>query len=335
LKGVGGFFDKSIYNTAWAEDARAMYRQIAVMMADRPQLGFPETATGANVLAWLDALTEPFADQLLNRYHRSGAADVLGLQYQHTELFVKNKEVNTLRHDMADILVIGRLDKTDQDNASVSTNLSEPDPWQKEFTQLAYYVRDHFVVQPFRLFFPAFLLSGAELQMFIFDRSGAYSSTIIKMSDDPECFIMAMLGYLLMTQEELGANIPSVGYQDFPKLLKQPNTIACRAATCYNALDGKHIVKFSWPEADCEPEATLLARAAGIRGIPKLVESHEFPGASVREIRSGLVFEELVRRKLKGVIYRTWQRPSVAPDDPDRPLYIDRVLRCVVLGPSV
>jgi len=84
------------------------------------------------------------------------------------------------------------------------TNSSKSTMWKKKFLQLATYMRDVFAAQPTQRFVHGFLLFDTQMQLWVFDRSGAYSSDTFDILKQPDRFIRAVNGYALMTDKELG-----------------------------------------------------------------------------------------------------------------------------------
>ena len=84
------------------------------------------------------------------------------------------------------------------------TSSDKSTTWKKKFLQLATYMRDIFSTQPTRRFVHGFLLFGTQMQLWIFDRSRAYSSDTFDILQQPDRFIRAITRYALMTNEELG-----------------------------------------------------------------------------------------------------------------------------------
>lgn len=108
------------------------------------------------------------------------------------DLFVKHRDTPSLFdiHHWEDVRVIGE-----------HTVLTDSG---RKFLQLARYVRDVFSTQPRRRLVHAFLLFGTNVELHVFDRSGAYSAEIFKIHKEPEKFIRTIAGYVLISDEELG-----------------------------------------------------------------------------------------------------------------------------------
>ena len=213
------------------------------------------------------------------------------------DLIIKRRStLRTEKYDMKDFLVIGELTSSDKSTT-----------WKRKFLQLATYMRDIFSAQPTRRFVHGFLLFGTQMQLWVFDRSGAYSSDSFDILQQPDRFIRAITGYALMTDEELGLDTfikrdgqhPSVtvadaitGEQVTLKLEESPfiiqRAIVSRGTFCYRTADQQHVVKFSWRSDKRRPEADHLKRSQGVKGIAKLVGSSDV--TSVTDWRSGLIF---------------------------------------------
>lgn len=110
------------------------------------------------------------------------------------DLIIKRRStLRTERHDVKGFLMIGELTSSDKSAT-----------WKRKSLQLATYMRDIFSAQPTRRFVHGFLLFSTQMQLWVFDRSGAYSSDTFDVLQQPDRFIRAVTGYALMTDEELG-----------------------------------------------------------------------------------------------------------------------------------
>jgi hypothetical protein len=98
-------------------------------------------------------------------------------------------------HDWSNVLVIREHKRNPDQDSSIA-----------KLTQLAGYAREVFVSQPDRRLIPGFTICGSVMRLWVFDRSGAYSSDKFDIHTEPERFVMALAGYALMTHAELGLN---------------------------------------------------------------------------------------------------------------------------------
>jgi Fungal protein kinase len=147
------------------------------------------------------------------------------------------------------------------------------------------------------------------MELWVFDRSGPYSSGPFDIHNKPEKFIRALIGYTLMSDDELGLdsfmeqdgqdNVITIQEDTTGKDIKiqleqQPmvrhRAIVCRGTNCYRSKDGKKVVKLSWPSDLRPPEAQHLRRARdrGVTGVATLCGHHDI--TSIEEMRDGLTF---------------------------------------------
>ncbi|OAF59264.1 hypothetical protein VC83_04281 [Pseudogymnoascus destructans] len=93
-------------------------------------------------------------------------------------------------HDWSNVLVIG----------------PHEDGSTKTLLQLAGYAREVLGSQPDRRFVPGFTICGSVMRLWVFHRSGPYSSEKFDIHKEPEWFVQVIAGYALMTDAELGLN---------------------------------------------------------------------------------------------------------------------------------
>ena len=70
--------------------------------------------------------------------------------------------------------------------------------------QLARYMCDALTAQPTGRFIYGFFLHSTIIELWVFDRSGPYSSGESDIHEEPKKFIRAIAGYAMMDDEELG-----------------------------------------------------------------------------------------------------------------------------------
>lgn len=76
--------------------------------------------------------------------------------------------------------------------------------WKVKLLQLGRYMRDVFAIQLTRRFVHGFTLLGSIMELWIFDRSGPYSSGVFDIHKEPEKSIRAIAGNTMMSDKELG-----------------------------------------------------------------------------------------------------------------------------------
>ena len=169
------------------------------------------------------------------------------------------------------VLVVGELkSKADEDNH------------QSTFLQLAQYVREVFRTQD-RRFVLGFTLCGPRLRLWQFDRSGSSASTSFDINEAGDRFVHVMLGYYLMSEEQLGFD-PTIHRADgrhWIEIRRNNSTerlfveseitkhaaIIGRATRCWRAYVGegdarrRFVVKDSWQYKEREEEGDLIKYA--------------------------------------------------------------------------
>lgn len=139
--------------------------------------------------------------------------------------------------------------------------------------QLSRYMRDVFSNQPTRRFVHGFFLHGSKMELWVFDRSGPYSSGEFDIHEEPKVFVQSLAGYAHMSDEELGldtfiqrrAERTSITLEsdargkkrklqlDPEPFVRQRATV-CRGTTCFRTTDQKNVVKFSWTSDKRPPD---------------------------------------------------------------------------------
>ncbi|WVO17484.1 hypothetical protein L204_105176 [Cryptococcus depauperatus] len=190
--------------------------------------------------------------------------------------------------------------------------------------------RQIFTAEPARRFLHGFTLCGTTLELWVFDRSGAYSSGKLDLSQQPGLLLHVLAGYTMMRDEEAGCNTfvkrrasapdsfvafgPHTLYLR-PTLVAAPRHLVGLGTTCYAASatttgEPDSVVKFSWRKDRMHAELRLLqlAHRRRVWGVVQLV-GHEDLG-SVADLRHGLVFPQpFVNRTLSCVATAPLGRP--------------------------
>ncbi|KAF1996945.1 serine/threonine-protein kinase Sgk2 [Amniculicola lignicola CBS 123094] len=179
------------------------------------------------------------------------------------------------RYDWSHILIPGELKSNAREDNHSSTWLD-----------LVRYAREIFSAQDTRRFVHGFTICGSMMRLWEFDRLGAIGSTAFDINKDGEMFVSAILGYLWMSEEELGFD-PTImenngRYTDIQRngqterlylgeLMKRQRSVAGRATTCWRGSledkgDGRVVIKDSW-EYEERPEEGLLLKEATEAGV--------------------------------------------------------------------
>ena len=288
---VPEFYAKYFERKTWSA-------QIGEIDKDDAMQNFPQTSLPKEdeVWDWWEAFQKRYLATAPCVYYRAKSKkEVTGAEGERqVDIFLKHRSARSCkRHDFKDFLVVGELTTSDMSGQ-----------WKAKFAQIATYIRDIFSAQPTRRFVHAFLIFGVQMQLWMFDRSGAYGSEAFNVRQEPQTFIRVVAGYALMTDEELGLDTfikhdgryPSVTLSDAVFQLEnapffKQRAITCRGTSCYRTIDGQHVVKFAWRPDKRWSEVEHLTRARGIKGTPTLKGSVTI--SSINELRAGLKFRKL------------------------------------------
>ncbi|OJD10456.1 hypothetical protein AJ78_08541 [Emergomyces pasteurianus Ep9510] len=145
------------------------------------------------------------------------------------------------------------------------------------------YAREVFAAQDTRRFVLGFTLCGPFLRLWNFDRLGATASKKFNINQDGLQFVSVVLGFLLMSREQLGFDptIVATGTERYIEIEKngtkerliidgiigRARCVAGRATTCWKAYcetDTSRrplVVKDSWQYLECTEEGELLREA--------------------------------------------------------------------------
>ncbi|SLM41353.1 1 protein kinase [Lasallia pustulata] len=304
-RNVGGFFSKYFEGKDWTEQTKEIYRTVQNRHAGGRWTGFPDPPVQNAVLEWLFRFQEEFLSDARGVYYTSESSkDLTGAEARRQlDIFIKRKSnVSRTAHNWKDVQVIGEH-KT-----------SNSEDFKPLLLQLGRNIRDVFTGQPTRRFIHGFFLYGTTMELWVFDRSGPYSSGEFDIHKEPEQFIRAIAGYAMMSDEELGLDTFAEwdGEDRFititedatgkerrlqleSHLIAYQRAIVCRGTSCFRASipsseDPLYVVKFSWTSDKRRPEADLLrlARERGVEGVVKLFGDHRI--TSIADMREGLTF---------------------------------------------
>ncbi|MCJ1242411.1 hypothetical protein MMC14_010419 [Varicellaria rhodocarpa] len=296
-RGVGGFFSKYFEGKEWNERSKKVYNAVKGRHIDGRWTDFPEVPTEKAVYKWLSRFQDEFLSDARGIYYTSkSSSELTGAEARRQlDVFVKPSGVDA-KHDWKDVQVIGELRASNSD-------------WKTKLLQLGRYMRDVFFTQPTRRFIHGFTILGTTMELWVFDRSGPYSSGPFDIHEEPEQFIQAIAGYAMMSDEELGLDTfverdggdlfititeDATGEKKRLQLQREPlvvqRAIVCRGTNCYRTEDSEYVVKFSWTSDKRPPEADLLrmARQKKVEGVAELLGYHRI--TSIKEIRDGLTF---------------------------------------------
>ncbi|KAI4153240.1 MAG: hypothetical protein L6R39_001622 [Caloplaca ligustica] len=305
-RAVDGFHAKYFNRKSWNKTADRTWEAIKDRYCGGRWRDFPDKPTQDEVYKWWFDLQKEFLPGARGAYYKSSFRDMVGDEAKRrVDLIVKERkeEAPDAKHEWKGVRVIGELKESMYD-------------WKGTLLQIGRYVRDVFAHQPTRRFVHAFALYGAQMETWVFDRSGPYSAATFDIHEEPERFVQVLCGYVMMSDEELGLDtflekndgklfvtLPADCRGKKRKLELAPDPIAhqraivCRGTSCYLAKaaptdDFGCVVKFSWTSDRRPPEANLLimAHERGVTGLAELVGHHRV--TSIAEMREDLDFSK-------------------------------------------
>ncbi|PGH23710.1 hypothetical protein AJ80_02316 [Polytolypa hystricis UAMH7299] len=309
FRNVNGFFEKYFEGKHWTDGASGVFESIKSQHVDGKWLALPNSPTQDDIQDWLFQLQDDCLTKERRRYFTINApSELTGAETQRQiDLIIKRStgepELSDARHDWRDIEVIGELKES-------SNGV------KRTLVQIARYVRDVLTCQPTRRYVHAFTICGREMELWVFDRSGCYSSGPFDIHDEPRKFVQVMAGYIMMGEDELGLDtfreqdgdctfiyVKQEAPESMKKLQLKSDPLTCqrsivsRGTSCYltkasGAEDWTLVTKLSWTSDRRKPEVDhlKLADQRGVEGIARLICHQSI--ASIKEMRSDLVFEK-------------------------------------------
>ena len=298
-RNVDGYFEKYFEGRQWSGKSKEIYNAVKKQYKGGRWIDFPDPPDEDAVWNWLSRFQDKcLSDSRSVFYTTESTSDLTGGEARRQlDVFTKRRGIeNNGKHNWRDVRVVGELKQS---------------KWElkKILLQLARYMRDVFTAQPTRRFIHGFFLHNTIMELWVFDRSGPYSSGEFNIHEKPEKFIKAITGYALMDDEELGLDTfaelkdkgryitistDATGKKRRMQLDEAPfvrqRAVVCRGTTCFRSSEQSSVVKFSWTSDKRPPEADHLRLACekGVEGIAKLIGYQRI--TSISELRSGLTF---------------------------------------------
>ncbi|SZF03608.1 unnamed protein product [Blumeria hordei] len=185
IENVDGFYKKYFEGTTWTNKCNDIAKRY-LNRRDKVSFQFPADPTETNVWEWIKAVQakfiEPYKPYKTSKdqkpiplraqiFQTTGSRQINGgLAPRQIDVFLKSRQLPTRTpHDWRDVLVMGEL------------TTSPVGKWTDKFLQLSVYMRELFAAQPLRQFAHGFLMFGTQLQLWVYDPSGPYSSDFIEI----------------------------------------------------------------------------------------------------------------------------------------------------------
>ena len=309
FRNVGGFWDKFFDSKCWRKEQKAMLEGILTTHDGSRWTDFPSIPDEKPVWDWLHSLEERFLDDAPYKFHTTRTANQFKERKGQMDLFLQRPTAEARdTFWYKNVLVVGEQKK------SYDTNRFKAD-----FLQLTRYVRSVFADQPTRRFAHAFSLCAFKMELWVFDRSGAYSSGPFDIHNEPDKLARALVGYATMDDNMMGLDT-FVERQDghgyvtlddvsgketrlrLDKAMVRQKAIVCRGTTCYETQDS-YVAKFSWAsdKRKLEVEQLKLAEAMGVEGVARIVAHRRI--TTIAEMREGLQFSAAHRFRGEDVYF--------------------------------
>ncbi|KAJ3577897.1 hypothetical protein NPX13_g2667 [Xylaria arbuscula] len=296
FRNVGGFWDKFFEPKSWREEQKAMLKGIMTAHDGKKWTDFPTTPDEKPVWDWLRSLEEHFLADAPYKLHTTKTANQFKEREGRMDLFLQTPATeasSTLWYK--DVLVVGEQKKS-----------YDTGRFKADLLQLTRHVRGVFADQPTRRFIHAFSLCSSMIELWVFDRSGAYSSGPFDIHDEPDKFARAFIGYTTMDDDAMGLDTfieREVGHRyvtlddangkqtkvRLDNAMVRQKGIVCRGTTCYET-QNSHVAKFSWAsdKRKLEVEQLKLAEERGVKGVARVVAHRQI--TTIAEMREGLEF---------------------------------------------
>ncbi|KAH8812673.1 hypothetical protein F5884DRAFT_832286 [Xylogone sp. PMI_703] len=305
---VKGFYKRYFEGKLWTEEVNDIYQGCTSHYDEGQWSNWPNPPVQDLFFEWFMNFQDNFRGRFRRKYYTSANKVLKGSEASRKlDIFLADNDVasESLQHDWSTVLVIGEHKQNPDEDDSTATLI-----------QLAGYAREVFGSQPDRRFVPGFTICGSLMRLWIFDRSGAYSSTKFDIHKEPERFVKVIAGYTLMADAELGLNtfIKHDGKNKYViardvkiylenKPIASQRAVVCRGTACYrgrecNSEDWKYVVKFAWPSDKRQREGKLLKLATerGVKGIAQWFHHEQVlidgNPDTIAGLRSSMEFEQ-------------------------------------------
>ncbi|KAI1357222.1 serine/threonine-protein kinase Sgk2, partial [Xylaria arbuscula] len=319
FRDVGGFCDKFFNTKSWDKRTNEILKGVIAEHDGNRWNGFPSVPAEQPVWDWLRSLEDRCLGDAPHKLHTTKTAHQFKERKGQMDLFFQTPASEASGpFEYKRVLVVG------EQKLSYDTGRFKAD-----FLQLTRLVRGVFTDQPTRRFVHAFTLSASMMEMWAFDRSGAYSSGAFDIHDKPDTFARALVGYATMDNNAMGLDtfIEREGKHHYITVdhldsnetrirLSRPivrqRAIVCRGTTCYETQDS-HVAKFSWAsdKRKLEVEQLRLAETRGVQGVARVVAYRQI--TTIAELRQGLEFRKRHKFRNEDVYFE--DLPSVGTID--------------------
>ncbi|KAM3556916.1 hypothetical protein ARSEF4850_005304 [Beauveria asiatica] len=305
---VPGFFEKHFDTANWTKAQAKMLKLILANHDGTKWKDFPADPWEPAVWKWLQGLEETaLAGAQYILYTNKSATEFKARKGQMDIFFQKPKRTEG-RFEYKHVLVAG------EHKRSFATT-----DFKACMLQLTRHVRSIFADQPMRRFVHAFTIRATTMELWIYDRSGAYSSGEFNIHHEPGKLARALVAYATMDDAAMGLDM-SIEWKNSHRyitvedgngddkrvelngLLVWQRAVVCRGTTCFSTRHG--VAKFSWrldKRQSSEVRLLKLAQERGVEGVATLVGHREI--TSIAVLRAGLDFSSGTRHAFRATAH--------------------------------
>lgn len=303
---VRGFYEKYFEGKPWSAAANQIAQNVQPTVASHLIKCLIEIRSPESLSTWLDRFESMLPPNEQIRYYLSSRqlSNSKDQPIFNVHLVASDRaEVNTPT-TAADARVLGEF--------SVKTSTTGPEHVLR-FCESA---RQIFQAQPTRRFLHGFQICGSIMELWVFDRSGAFSSERLDTTLTPNLLIEALASYAMMNDEEVGLNSfikqdglrRYVEFKEFEEVeaerfylesepIAAPRYIIGPGTTCYasrrlTSNKPNLVVKFAWREdkRHTELELLTLTKERNVSGVIKVIGCQDLE--SIEYLRQGLQFTQ-------------------------------------------
>ncbi|KAK7229650.1 hypothetical protein V2G26_001820 [Clonostachys chloroleuca] len=303
FRNVRGFCDKFFNPQSWRMEQKEMLEALMAEHDGKKWMRFPVIPDEQPVWAWLRSLEELALANAPHKLYTTKTAHQFKERKGQMDIFFQTAATKTSgKFEHKDVLVVGEQKKS-----------YDSSRFKADLLQLTRYIRNIFYDQPTRRFVHAFTLCASMMELWVFDRSGAYSSGPFDIHDKPDTFARALVGYATMDNEPMGLDLfieretdaESKEYRHVTlddandnatrvrlvEAMVRQKAVVCRGTTCFRT-GSDHVAKFSWAsdKRKLEVEQLKLAEKRGVKGVARVVAHRQI--TTIADLRAGLDFRK-------------------------------------------
>ena len=193
---VKGFYAKYFEEKSWSTAAKQVVQKVQPTVASGLCIDFLEIRSQESLSAWLDRFQSmfPTKEQIHYRFRSRQIGNSGDPLRANVCLVASDQPKSSSPSTAVNARVFG------ESNA----NASSTDP--EDVLRFCESARQVFQTQPTRRFLHGFQICGSMMELWVFDRSGAYSCEKLDIGQRPDLLIKTIASYTMMNDEEVGFN---------------------------------------------------------------------------------------------------------------------------------